>query len=489
MFEAAVFSIPHCRPMTLVVQRVSARVSAPNLVQRLYRVLAEHGQLGVLRQAQDRYRSAFADAGLPDSTGDGERGTSLSRLRTASQLQLFGRGRSARPVLAGDLFLADGHGIVYLLAYDTEDTPPRRGEQSDEGARPATATVEVGYIGDDVDGVGIRRLDALLSVISEAFDDPPNWERTERMAPQFVDLTSAARASFDGGASITVEDVRLAAVLEQADVRQAAVTVRRAGNLVASDLAKRSTGASAAVQLTERLVDAGLLTREYVVVCGQSSRQVNRLRTLEALAHMADAGVLCSCGRPIEQEQVEELLVPTPDLQRMLDQSFWTTARLVQALRKAGVTGERIVLNRQEGPDEIDAFVDVHGSLLMFELKDDEFSMGHAYQFGGRIAQYRPEYAFIVATKDVSPDVKTYFERVRPQTRLVYVDTLATLEDALRRTATEIRSRVAGRILDQLDALANVSAPVTCTVSTLLQVQLPTGNPSTDWVFSLAPRP
>ena len=48
-------------------------------------------------------------------------------------------------------------------------------------------------------------------------------------------------------------------------------------------------------------------------------------------------------------------------------------------LEKLGIPRDRILLNLQEGAEEIDSFVDVDGSLLMFELKDSEFSMGHAY--------------------------------------------------------------------------------------------------------------
>jgi hypothetical protein len=56
---------------------------------------------------------------------------------------------------------------------------------------------------------------------------------------------------------------------------------------------------------------------------------------------------------------------------------------------------------------------------MMYELKDNEFSMGHAYPFGGRIGLYKPDIALIVSTKGVAPEVKEYFNRVKPNSRSI----------------------------------------------------------------------
>jgi hypothetical protein len=192
--------------------------------------------------------------------------------------------------------------------------------------------------------------------------------------------------------------------------------------MLASDLTRKTGIQPEQIQTAiEHLTKADLLAKEYVIICKKTSNQVNRVDNRETIDRMTELGVLCSCGNPIGQERIEELFSPTHTMQKMLDQSFWMTARLVRLLTESSIPEERILLNLQEGAEEIDAFVDLEGTLLMFELKDNEFSMGHAYPFGGRIGLYKPDIAVIVSTKGVAPEVKDYFKRVKPAAQVVYL--------------------------------------------------------------------
>ena len=90
----------------------------------------------------------------------------------------------------------------------------------------------------------------------------------------------------------------------------------------------------------------------------------------------------------------------------------------------------------------------------MFELKDSTFSMGHAYAFSSRIAIYKPDYAVIVATKGVAPEVKSYFEVTEPSANLVYADQIGTLHSVLRRTMDELSYHLALQILFAFEPMA-----------------------------------
>ena len=108
---------------------------------------------------------------------------------------------------------------------------------------------------------------------------------------------------------------------------------------------------------------------------------------------------------------------------------------LLDRLRNLGILPDRVLLEFREGDEEVDAFVDVDGSLLLLELKDNEFSMGHAYPLPGRIAMYHPDHVLIVTSERVANEVRDYFGRIKPETKLTYAEGLdalpAHLEDAL----------------------------------------------------------
>jgi len=220
-------------------------------------------------------------------------------------------------------------------------------------------------------------------------------------------------------------------------------------------------------------VESNLLSTEYVVICKKTSNQINRVRDHATIDKVAEAGLICSCGRPINEERIEELLVPTDILHKMLNQSFWTTVRLVRSLREIGVLDENILLNLREGADEIDAFINLDGVLLMVELKDSEFSMGHAYPFAGRISQYKPVYALIVSTQGIDADVTQYFDRVKPEAKIIYIKTLEQLKPSLEKIALEIRSKEAGEILKLIEANNFMAIPLVDLAAKNLNLTIP----------------
>jgi hypothetical protein len=147
------------------------------------------------------------------------------------------------------------------------------------------------------------------------------------------------------------------------------------------------------------------------------------------------------------------------------------SAVLVDTLSAGGIPEERVILNLLEGAEEVDAFVDLEGALFMCELKDSQFSMGHAYPFGGRIGLYKPDIAAIVATRGVAPEVKEYFRRVEPAAQLLYIEELSELDETLASLVMQTRTRRATDILSQFEPLAAVEIPVSSLLGPRLGIQ------------------
>ena len=147
------------------------------------------------------------------------------------------------------------------------------------------------------------------------------------------------------------------------------------------------------------------------------------------------------------------------------------TARLAKLLKSLSVPDERILLNLHEGAEEIDALVDLEGTLIMFELKDNEFSMGHAYPFAARIGLYEPDFAIVVSTKGVAPDVKEYFKKVRSGAEIIYVDNLNELDNSLQEVVKYVRTRRARELISQFQEMARLEVPVTQMIATKLELQ------------------
>lgn len=426
--------------------------------------MKEKGYSPLLLQAKQRFWEAFGetdqkisqlvDTYLADpSISYEERYLGLALRRRSLYAS---RGDLPIPA-AGDLFFSTtGNGILYLALMVAE---PARGQRSKK-AKP-DSYLEVGYVGEETDSQCLDNFITSVAEILSGLGISPDWSPSRPSNRQFTELASSEETRFLPATDVSEGDLELARHLEDQSVRSLALVVKRSGGILAIDLAKKAgTKPEEARRVTEHLTKVGLLAQEYVVICRKTSNQINRVKSREMIEKMAKMGILCSCGRPVSEERVEELFTPTPQLQQMLDQSYWMTANLLQVLGQLNIPQDRILLNLSDGAEEIDAFVDLDGTLLMFELKDSEFSMGHAYPFSGRIGLYKPEVAIIVSTSRVAPEVKEYFEQVKPSAEIVYVSQLDHLAPTLSDITRRVRSKRAQQVLSRFDPMATVMMPL-----------------------------
>jgi hypothetical protein len=204
-----------------------------------------------------------------------------------------------------------------------------------------------------------------------------------------------------------------ARVLSDRRTRTLAQAVKTAGGLLIGDLGKQLPGASPdeIETLRTRLEHSGLIGSETVVVCKKTQVQVARAPSNTEIMTMAASGVKCGCGRKIDEERIEAALAVTDLGRELLDSSRWFSVVLHEELLRVGVDESRILLEHQQGGDEMDVLAEISGEIVFFELKDKEFSLGNAYSFGAKLGIIRPEHSVIVASDGVGNDAKDHFQR------------------------------------------------------------------------------
>jgi hypothetical protein len=228
------------------------------------------------------------------------------------------------------------------------------------------------------------------------------------------------------------------------EIRKLCRAVKAAGSILVRDFPRVGGTAEASTKL-EKLE---LMTIQHVLMCKKNSNMVLQVANLDGLPELDLQGVRCpSCGRKPSEERAEQVLVPTEICKDLLDHSKWMAVTLSSALENLGIPNHRILLEYQEGAEEIDAFIDVEGKLLLIELKDKDFSMGQAYALSTRIALYRPEFVRIVTAEKVSPEVRGLFDRLKPETDLAYIEGLDSLTDELGKIVDSVRGERAASII------------------------------------------
>jgi hypothetical protein len=356
--------------------------------------------------------------------------------------------RDVTPI-AGDLFITDDNkGILYAILLLGARLESNRQRESFLG---------IGYLGERGESHYLENfLESLNKPLSELGIEL-DWFSNQSTSSHFTELISSGDRKFQKASEIDALDFEAARHLENTITRNISLVIKRSGGILAADLFKKlETDEEEVKRIVDDLIRNNLIVKEYVVICKKTQNQVNRVRSLADLEKAASSGLLCSCGRSISDERVEELFIPTALLQKLLDKSYWLTVKLVEQLIGLNALPDNILLNLQEGSDEIDAFVDIDGKLLMFELKDTQFSMGHAYPFGGRIGLYNPNFAVIVSTEQIEPQVKDYFGRIKPEAEIVYIENLDQLPIKISQITSKIKSMEAVQILSLFDPMASM---------------------------------
>jgi|GEM_PF-4608832 len=294
------------------------------------------------------------------------------------------------------------------------------------------------------------------------------WITLSWANPGFDELLSIS-AAFEP-ASFSPDQVAAAKTLKDINLWKLATSVKASGGVPLKSLQQQLGSTEQGLRL---LQTAGLVQKEHVVICKRTSGLVNRLPSRELLERLDEQGVRCgSCGRLLTDERLDELIAPTDLGKQLLDHGRWMAAVLIEELDRLGIPREKVLLEFRESSEEVDAFVDIDGSLVMIELKDKEFSMGHAYPLSGRIAMYHPKYVLIVSRDKVAPDVRSYFERTKPEARLSYVEELTALPQELEILANLARSSKVETLLEYFNPLT-LGVDIPRLVASKLGITLP----------------
>ena len=127
------------------------------------------------------------------------------------------------------------------------------------------------------------------------------------------------------------------------------------------------------------------------------------------------------------------------------------------------------------GTDEIDCIALISGEVVMFELKDKEFSVGNAYSFSAKISTIRPKHSVIITTDKVASDVKERFSRIEHGSRHTPFEESGRIHyvegddfvSGIRRVADEIYRSDAGNVLEEilLDSVLDARSLLRATAS------------------------
>ncbi|WP_145953703.1 MULTISPECIES: hypothetical protein [Streptomyces] len=295
-------------------------------------------------------------------------------------------------------------------------------------------------------------------------------KKWEFQARQFMELKQEGRQE---SLEITSAKVSASQLLAEKQSRVLATLIKSApGGLILADIEKqlkRDKVDDVDGHLTA-LQECGLISSEYAVVCAKNQQQMARFADAEIVREMSQKGVRCGCGRKLEDERIEEAVAITDLGRELLDKSTWMSVLLTEELRNLGVPEDRIMMEYSTGGDEMDCIADINGEVILFELKDKEFSLREAYSFAAKVGLVQPRHPVIVTTEKVGGDAKEHFQKAEvagrrsqvrrhPQGTLptLFIEGMENLRPQLEELASSVHRGYAVQVLREVMPLAFIS--------------------------------
>ncbi|HEY9775390.1 MAG TPA: hypothetical protein V6C81_16610 [Planktothrix sp.] len=448
--------------MNLCIESQSASIHCqPDALDTLVDRLERLGYEPLLRKAAHHFSSVFnatAEDLLQPSDDEDHEEAALQyedRRRRLLQLEKLGynwgfdslRSQAKIPEVKGELFFTDdGTGILFITMVETST-----------GAGDTVCKLRVGSMGDSADK---NTMQELVNACSQNLDEMGvdcEWMPDDLCNQTYQELAKAGQdGNLHPATSITEKELRAARALEHSNVREVAGLVRRAGVMLAKELLRQKTDQPTdTIKHVDQLLQAELAHQEYVVVCSKTGSHVNRVESREVIDQMTRLGVLCSCGKPISEEQIEGLLAADPLLPKMMDRNYWMAAMVVRMLNSLDIPSDKILVNTSPSSEDVEIFADVDGTLIMIEVKDIEFGLSQAYSLGTRVSVHRPQIAIVISTRGISNDVREHFKRIKPETQMVYVPNLLQMEAIVKKVIETVRAAKVKAWLNYFQGLLN----------------------------------
>src|SRR6266550_4446573 len=240
----------------------------------------------------------------------------------------------------------------------------------------------------------------------------------------------AIRKSRQAISEPTAEENQAMAAFTTPEIRALIRDLERVGSLTVSDLPKvlgEAQGTAVAGRLGE-LRQLGLIQSEYVIVCSRTGNAVLRTDDPNKLQKMAPDWMKCACGRPLNEERVEQVIIDS-------------------------------------SPAGTDIVLDLSGDLVLVVLKDREFNLADAYAFNAKVSRIKAAEGVIVSNEGLSGDAKKLVQeelgpqraRITDPFRISFVEGVQGLEHELGRVVERRRRQYFLRALGDLATIQGLN--------------------------------
>jgi|GEM_PF-4726558 len=174
---------------------------------------------------------------------------------------------------------------------------------------------------------------------------------------------------------------------------------------------------------------AGLIQRDFVVLCQKTNQQILRVGSKTGLEDSAQKGLKCYiCGNLLSAEKTEEIISPSEIGLKLLKENLWLRYLVVDCLNKLNFTTEEIRI-APDAPNHM--FLTINGEALLLVLLTQPLELTHAQLINAHILSYGIQELILLSKKTIPTLIKGYLAQNNPTCKIHYLENLDKMENEL----------------------------------------------------------
>lgn len=202
---------------------------------------------------------------------------------------------------------------------------------------------------------------------------------------------------------------------------------------------------------------AGLISRDYVVLCRRTNQQILRVSSKEAIKETSQKDFKCFiCGNPISSEKIDELINLSGFGKKIMEDDFWLLVKLYKTLEKLKIQKEQISIKPSKKEAFQNIFVNLNEQLALLILTNQELTLDDAFQISTIILAYQIPYIAVISTQPISYLMKNYLHENQPKTNFSFIEDLGHLEKNLKEFFDSIEQNYIKSIIQPLNFVTPV---------------------------------
>lgn len=208
--------------------------------------------------------------------------------------------------------------------------------------------------------------------------------------------------------------------------------------------------------LIDKLISLKLAKREFIIICQKTGKQISQVSTQDSLNASHLGGFRCfSCGRPLSEEKIEEVISLTVTGRANLQPNYWLSLYLMKYLKKFGIKDSMILTKIVKRHNLIDCFINYNGFLIFGGIKDSPLELQDVYYFITQARYYQVDCGFILNPYILSEPVK-YFLEHQADFPIRVINSLDEIDEAIYFTFEGLKQTLVGKVLREFNSFTGV---------------------------------